>query len=79
MSTRITKTQFEELQKKLAEAERTKDMWYKNYCEASTKLDEIHSFIDACLPEALGRKHENGYSENSIVLRLSSFFVRKLK
>ncbi len=65
-----------ELEKKLEEANRYKDIWYKEHSEKSKIIEEIHTLIDA-LPNTVARKNETTYQEYSPMIRLASYFANK--
>lgn len=68
--------ELEELKNKHKSAEDSSNSWYKNYGEVKKNIDQIHEFLDG-LPDAPEKLNKDGYTEKSVLLRLSIYLANR--
>jgi chromosome segregation ATPase len=68
--------QAEKLQKELASANNLKEIYYKDKQELNAEISAVHDLLDV-LPNVIGRKKEDGYSEHKLMTRLASFLANR--
>jgi len=69
--------EIEALTKKLADAERTKDMWYKSHEAANSELAQVHTLLDSVPNPPPSTLTENQYAKLTVLTRLSVFFATR--
>ena len=69
--------EIETLTKKLAEAERGKDVWYKSHESANNELAQVHTLLDSVPNPPPSTLTENSYSKLTVLTRLSVFFATR--
>lgn len=65
-----------ELEKKLADSERTQKYLRESQEEKDRQIEEVHTFLDA-LPGAIERKSQDTYHERSPMTRLAAWFAAR--
>lgn len=66
----------EKLTKDLASSDNLKTIYYKNADEHKAEISAVHDLLDV-LPNVIGRKKEDGYSEHKLMTRLASFLANR--
>ena len=65
-----------ELEKKLADSERTQKYLRESQEAKDRQIEEVHTFLDA-LPGAIERKSQDTYHERSPMTRLAAWFAAR--
>jgi chromosome segregation ATPase len=60
----------------LKRATDNKEYYAKQYQEANAEISAVHDLLDV-LPNVIGRKKEDGYSEHKLMTRLASFLANR--
>ena len=78
MSTQLkaANVKIAELEKKLADCEKSKGWAQEARTDAERQVEEVHTFLDA-LPGAIDRKHPENYTERSPMTRLAAWFASR--
>lgn len=67
---------IEELEKKLADAQRAQEYASKRAADADAELDQMHALLDA-LPNALPKRDDGTYRNHTAMTRLASWLAAR--